>query len=512
MAVLALDVGSSELKAAVYGRSGTCIGIRSIEYPHVTTPSGNTELDPEVLWASVKQAAATVVRECHKERIVAACISSHGESFVPLSKHNKPLRAFLLNVDSRATAEMEGFVRSFGASRLYELTGLPPHPMYTFPKIAWLRANEPQVFKKAAKFLCVEDYLLDRLGVGDWMGSSLAARTLGLDLKLAKWSPDLLGHVGISESALSRVASPGQCLGTAGAPAMAELGLPKETLWISGGHDQSCGALGGGALRQGTVVDGTGTFESISVPLSQPLTSGLTLRAHVPCGRHAIPNEFLALAYAPGGVVLRWFRDQFGQDMRERAAKLECNAYDLLLRGVPTEPTGIFVFPHFLGTGTPWLDSAARGAIIGITSSTSRKTLIRALLEGITFEVQWNFELLEAAGISVERIIAVGGGAKSSAWLQLKADIFGREVVLVRGEASSRGAAISAAVGSGIYKTHQEAVQEMVELGPSYCPRPAAQRRYRELFLEYKDLARRLYGFELPALPKMPIPSGAQHA
>jgi xylulokinase len=512
VAVLALDVGSSELKAAVHGEAGTCLAIRSVEYPHVASASGIPELDPDVLWASVQEAAVRVVRQCRKERVVAACISSHGESFVPLSKQNKALRPFLLNVDSRATAEMEGFVRSFGASRLYELTGLPPHPMYTLPKIAWLRSNEPQVFEKAAKFFCVEDYLLHRLGVGDWIGSSLAARTLGLDLKLAKWSPDLLEQVGISESMLSRVATAGQCLGTASAHAMSELGLPKETLWVSGGHDQSCGALGGGALHQGTIVDGTGTFESISVPLSEPLTSGLTLEANIPCGRHATSNEFLALAYAPGGVVLRWFRDQFGQNLQARATELGCNVYDLLLQGIPGEPTGVFVFPHFFGTGTPWLDSAARGAIIGLTSSTSRDTLIKALLEGISFEVQWNFELLAAAGISVERIFAVGGGAKSSAWLQLKADIFGREVVLVPGESSSRGAAISAAVGSGVYKTHQEAVQAMVKLGPSYFPRSAVQHRYRELFHEYKELARRLYGFELPTLTKVLIPSGAQHA
>ena len=511
MAVLALDVGSSEIKAAIYGEAGACLAKKSIEYPHVASPSGSPELEPEVLWTAVKQATDAVLLQVRKEPVIAASISSHGESFVPLDKNDQPLRPFLLNVDSRATNEIEGFVRSFGAPRLYELTGLPPHPMYTLPKIAWLRANEPEVFGKAVKFLCVEDYLLHRLGVGAWMGSSLAARTLGLDLRAAKWSPDLLNHCGISEKALSQVVSAGQCLGTANRRVMAEMNLPKETLWVAGGHDQSCGALGGGALRPGTVVDGTGTFESISAPLREPLTSGLTLKANVPCGRHATSNEYLALAYAPGGVVLRWFRDQFGEDLRARAEELECSAYDLLLQGIPAEPTGIFVFPHFFGTGTPWLDASARGAIIGLTSLTTRNTLVRALLEGISFEVQWNFEVLDAAGISVERIFAVGGGAQSPAWLQLKADIFGREVVLVPGEASSRGAAICAAVGCGIYKTPLEAVQAMVNLGQSYFPRDAAQRRYRELFLEYKDLARRLYGFESPAFQNMPVPSGAQH-
>jgi len=505
VAFLALDIGSTELKAALYGQAGNPIAYHAIEYPHVSATDRDPGLDPEVLWKTVREAIASVVRRSRKERVRAAAISSHGESFVPINKAGEPLRSFLLNVDSRATAEMQWFVHKFGVAYLYKLTGLPPHPMYTLPKIAWLRANDPRLFGKAKKFLCVEDYLLHRAGVDACIGSSLAARTLAMDLKSEQWSPELLDSAGISEAALSRIVPAGQPLGTGSRKAMQALHLPKDTVWISGGHDQSCGALGGGALWEGNIVVGTGTFESLSVPLNQPLASDLMQKANIPCGRHAAPGGFLALAYAPGGILLRWFRDQFGQSLLAQAAKLKSNVYDLLLQTFPQEPTGLLAFPYFLGTGTPWLDSEARGAIVGLTSTTSRETMMKALLEGVTFEVRWNLELLESAGISIQRIFAVGGGAKSSAWLQLKADIFGREVVVVPGEASCRGAAICAAVGNGTYKSHFEAVRQMVKEGPSYYPRPDPESRYRELFSQYKEIARKLYGFEFPALHRVSL-------
>jgi xylulokinase len=112
----------------------------------------------------------------------------------------------------------------------------------------------------------------------------------------------------------------------------------------------------------------------------------------------------------------------------------------------------------------------------------------------------WNLEILATVGIRTERILAVGGGAKSEEWLQLKADIFNRPVVAVPGEASSRGAAICAAIGSGTYGNWDEAIASMVKPGKVFEPRPVAQRQYRELFEQYKEFAQRLYGFQFPPI------------
>jgi xylulokinase len=222
--------------------------------------------------------------------------------------------------------------------------------------------------------------------------------------------------------------------------------------------------------------------------------SEASLAANLPCERHAISGQFLTLAYGPGGVALKWLRDNCSGEQVARANASGKSAYEVMLADVRDEPTGLFFFPYLLGTGTPWLDSEARAAIWGLTSTTTHRELVKAALEGVCYEMRWNLDIFEANGIHVDRILAVGGGAKSALWLQLKADIYERPVVTVPGEASSRGAAICAGMGVNVYSNWNEAIQTLVKPGRVFEPHPLRQQQYRELFEQYKQLADRLYG------------------
>jgi xylulokinase len=321
----------------------------------------------------------------------------------------------------------------------------------------------------------------------------LASRTLGFDIQKSAWDSDLLQFTGISEQQLSRVESSGKAIGTASARIARELGLSTDVVWCTAGHDQACASIGAGALGAGTIADGTGTFECASIPLKKALVSPTSLEANLPCECHVIPDQFLTLAYVPGGIALKWLRDNF--------VHVQDNSYDTILAGLPIEPTGIFCFPYFLGTGTPWLDSQAKGAMYGLTSSTTRQSLVQAMLEGISYEMRWNLEVLHGMGIEIKEVFAAGGGAKSEAWLQLKSDIFGCPIVQVPGEASSRGAAICAAMAVGKFRNWDEAVSAMVKGGRIFEPRPSVQPRYQELFEQYKEIAHRLYSFKSPRRP-----------
>jgi xylulokinase len=500
--LLAIDVGTTELKASVYGDGGIQLATASAEYQPSQTSTGGLELDANRLWSTLENTTQSVTRKAGNAFIQAVAISSHGESFVPVALDGEPLGPFILNIDSRASQETAEFVQAIGRERLYEMTGLPPHPMYTLPKILWLRNHRPELFSASKKFLCIEDFILHRAGVGAYMSASLASRTMGLDLASGQWSKELLGCAGIDPELMAQILPSGKPLGTARPEIVERLNLSRDTLWVTGGHDQACGSLGGGGLWPDIAVDGTGTFESLSISLEKPLLSPMALNANLPCERHARPEHFLTLAYAPAGAVLKWFRDQCSRGAVAEARELNQNPYDLMLAHVPEDPTAIFVYPHLFGTGTPWLDANARGTIYGITSSTTYGMLAKAVLEGITYEILWNLEILEGMGIFVRRIYAVGGGAKSRTWLQLKADLFGREVVVVEGEASCVGAAICAGIGAGIYASWQEGVSDLVKQGIAYLPRPAMHERYRELFQEYKKVAQKLYGFQWPTCAK----------
>jgi xylulokinase len=228
----------------------------------------------------------------------------------------------------------------------------------------------------------------------------------------------------------------------------------------------------------------------------QPTLSCQTRECNFPCERHVVPDRFLTLAYAPGGVVLKWIRDQLSTSHTEFARKKNQNPYEIMLADLPDNPTRLMFFPYLLGTGTPWLNDTVQGAIWGISATTHYETIVKAALEGITYEICWNLDLLERAGITCERMHAVGGGAQSSVWLQLKADVFGREVVAVQGESSCVGAAICASIGLGLHQSWEEAAKDMITFGRTYHPRPTIHNQYREMLDRYKDLAARIYGFK----------------
>jgi xylulokinase len=487
---LALDVGTSELKINVFDSSGQSLGAGRSEVAAIHSEGCRAEMDPEALWQAVRDGIQRLGVEV-RSRVGAAAICCHGESFVALDRRGKPTRNIILNIDSRAAAEMAEFSCKFGPEALYRKTGLPSHPMYTVPKIAWMRRHEPDNVARSTRFLCLEDYILFRLGIDPAISKSLASRTLGFDIRRGVWDSELLQFAGIDEEQLSRVENSGTALGIASAKMAAELGLPLDVVWCTAGHDQACASIGTGALHAGAIADGTGTFECASVPLDEALVSETSLQANLPCEGHVLPDRFLTLAYVPGGIALKWLRDSF-----HRAPGY---GYDEMLAKLPLEPTGIFCFPYFLGTGTPWLDSEAKAAIYGLSSTTSEQSLAQAMLEGISYEMRWNLEILRSLGTPIEQVFAAGGGATSQAWLQLKSDIFGRPVVQVPGEASSRGAAMCAAIAVGEFTDWNEAAFAMVKCGRVFEPRPAVEQRYLELFEEYRQLAYRLYDHTWPS-------------
>jgi len=493
LSFLTLDMGSSELKAAIYDLEGSCLSSVATEVKGLQAEGERAELDPEAFWRVVCESIMGLSRPLSKP-VTAASISSQGESFVPLDRDGKAIGNIILNIDSRATAEMDEFASAFGTTGLYQRTGLPPHPMYSLPKIAWLKKNQPDVFGKAARFVCLEDYVLHRLGMEPAISSPLASRTLGLDIHTNNWADDLLGFAGVGAEHLSRVKPSGTAVGVAASRVAAQLGLPEGIVWCTGGHDQVCASIGAGAMEPGTLADGTGTFECISVPMNAPLLSEASLFANFPCERHAVAGQFLSLAYLPGGIALKWMRDKCNRDQAAQAKAIGQSAYELMMAEIPIAPTGLFFFPYLLGTGTPWLESDARATIWGLTSSTTNQQLVKAALEGVCYEMRWNLEIFKSLGTRVDRILAVGGGAKSEHWLQLKADIYQCPVVAVSGEASSKGAAICAGIGEGIYTNWDEGIAAMVIPGRVFEPCRATEQQYEELFGQYQQLAHRVYG------------------
>lgn len=250
-------------------------------------------------------------------------------------------------------------------------------------------------------------------------------------------------------------------------------------------------------------MNGTGTVECITAALAEPVINAKMLASGLCCYSHAAKDLYCTLVYNyTGGSLLKWYRDTLGDYAKREAGAAGGDPYDVMMAEAASVegPSKLLVLPHFTTTGTPHFDEKARGAILGLTLSTSRAELVKALIEGVTYEMRLNLDLLNEAGVPVNELRPLGGGAKSPVWMQMKADIFNRPCAELNvSEAGCLAMAMLGGVAAGEYADLAEAVRATVKTKRVYEPdranAAAYEERfalYREVYPTFKDLAHRM--------------------
>ncbi len=491
MSLIGLDIGTTGCKAIVFGVEGRILGEARREYGIDSPQPGWAEQDPEQVWRLAWDVLRQAVAEAGDDPPVALAISCQGESVMPVDEHGVALRPAILGMDTRTVAENEWLIRQFGADSLFERTGMPVHTINSLPKMLWLQRRGPEIWRTAHKFLLYEDFFLRRLGGKAVVSTCLASRTQMMDLQTGEWAGDLLSECNIDPDRLS-VPAPleGGVVGVMRRELAKELGIKREVLLVAGGHDQACAAFGSGVIEPGLAMVSTGTAEVVEVAMDSPALDNALRKGNISVYRHTAPGLFLAMTLNhSGGLLLRWYRDTFcGAEVAQAEASGQ-DAYDLILDGAPASPTPLMVLPHFSGSGTPWLDTESKGAVLGMTFGTDRATVAKAILEGLTFELRINLDLLRSAGVEIGTLHAVGGGARSPLWLQLKADICHIPLQTPKvTEAACLGAALLAGVGAGVYADAQTAVASAVAWQARVEPDAESAAAYEQRYALYRQL------------------------
>lgn len=432
MSYIGLDIGLTGCKACLFEEaSGRLLAGAYREYRMESPLPGRHELNPAVVWRNIKECLSGISQAAAGDPPAALSISSHGESAVPVGHDGKDLANAIAPFDQRIPDMGELWGNGLGMEEMARITGQPPHQMYTLPRMLWYRKHRPEVYGKAWKFLCFQEYALYRLGAEVPVTSySQAARTWAFDVHRKAWADEVLAPHGLRAELFAKAAPAATVVGEMDRRVAQEVGLPYGTKLVTGGHDQPCGALGAGVLFPGVAADSTGTVECITPAFEKPLTPEVVLRFNLCNEPHVVDGLYVTLAYnITGGSVLKWYRDRLGHCESEAMAARGLDYYAEKLKDLPPGPSGLLVLPHFSGSGTPWCWNDSRGAILGLDLETDEKRLLKGILEGLAFEMQYNLRIMEREGLSIGRFICVGGGAKSDAWLQIKADIFGRPVL-----------------------------------------------------------------------------------
>lgn len=482
MSILSIDLGSSRCKAALVNGCGEILALRTMGYTPQHPQPGHAELDPDVFFDVVTSLSREITAGA-SEAVEAVCLSAHGETFISVGGDGRALRPAILNSDMRATAEAAACEQRCGRERLFAITGHISHAMYPLPKLLWLRKHEPEIFAAAARFAGVTDYILQRLGLEPLLDYSHAARFMALDVNSRAWSDEILEGIGIPRHKLSTPVQAGTISGRLRGEAAAALGVSEGTPVVVGGHDQVVGALGMGVIGAGRAAGSLGSWECILVASDLPQLNSAALASSLNSYPHAVPGQYVTIAYFPAGIMLAWLHELlYGMtaDEDEHWHALEAQA--------PVDPSGLLITPHLIGSCNPEFDSAATAAISGLTLATTRAHLFKGVLEGIASELAVISDCLAPANASFDHINVSGGGTRSRLGIELRAAITEKQLHIMRSEESvCLGGAMLASVALGHYPDPAAAASAMVHEKECIGPDAALAERYRSQLARYRS-------------------------
>jgi xylulokinase len=505
VALMGVDVGTSGAKGLVISDEGAEIGLARSGYSVVFPEEGRAELNPVTVWSAVKDVmkALAVMARDRGDVVHGLALSVSGNEATPVDAAGEPLYPTVMGTDSRSADVADWWERRVGRSRTYEVTGIPVHPMHPLMRLLWLRDHEPDVYRRVDKMLCWEELFASWMGAAPVTDFSIASCTMAFDIRGRSWSAELLDKAGVEPRVFPRAVRPGTAVGEMSRALATELGLGRRPVIVSGGFDQPMAALGAGQTAPGDAGVTTGTWEALLVVAQEPQLTAQMLAAGYPFGCYVTDDLYYTAANNPGGgSVLQWLRDTLGDAGVSLAGRSGNNAFDVIVGQATGSPTNLLLLPHFAGSYHPWMNPWSKGALVGLTLGTTKADIIKAVLEGITYELRENIDRLETAGLTIGALVATGGGARSETWLQLKSDMTGKliKTVNVR-EPGCFAAACTAGVGAGIFSNVAEPIRDLVRIKRVFEPRPAHHDFYEAAAVRY----RRLYEQLAPLYSRKPL-------
>lgn len=486
---MGLDIGTTGCKAQVINEDGKRLGFAFREYGIDTDPHGKAEQDAESVWLAAAEVMKQAAAEAGAAGIGALSLSVQGDAIIPVDSDGTAVHPAILGMDYRSAPQSDRCATVLGDRHLFDITGMRPHPMNSLTKILLLREIAPRAYQSASRICTYADYILGKLGAPGVTDLTMASRTMAWDLEKGEWSSEILNAVDVNPNLFSLVVPSGTAVGTLHPAVAAATGMSQKVILATGGHDQPCAALGSGVVGPGRGIASTGTAEVFSCAFHSAEDRNALYNGYYPEYAYTLPGlRFTFALNHVGGILLKWYRDNFCDTEIRRAAEIGVSAYRLLDESMPSDPTRLFFLPHLNGSGTPWCDMDSRGALLGLTMDTNRGDIARAILESLTYELALNLETMEGAGLKVNEIVAVGGGASSPIWLQLKADILNRPVnVPENPEAGSLGAAILAGAAAGAWNP-SEAAPRLARIKKTIEPDPEQVKIYRGRLDIYRTL------------------------
>ncbi len=486
--LIGMDLGTSTCKVIAVDPDGTVVGVASRDYPMINLRPGWAEQSPDEWWRATGEAIAELTSKLPKkgEEVAGIGLSGQMHGLTPLDAGGEALRPAIMWNDQRAAAECDWITEQAGGlDELLRMTRNRMLPGFTGGKIIWLRSNEPDNYAEMVRMLNPKDYIRYRMtglyttDVSDASGTGL------FDVEHRTWSTELLDAIDVDPSLLPDVVESIEQTGTLAADACEAWGLPVDTPVFGGGGDAVIQTTAMGLIEEGSAGFTIGTAGIVAGGLSR-CPENPEGRVQVGAGNEPGRWHVMGCTLSAGGAF-QWLRDALAPLNDSQPVTFQ--RLVSLAKEVAPGADGLLFLPYLLGERSPHVAPDASASLLGLSQMHNVAHISRAVLEGVLMNMREILEVCVDAGLQTDQIIASGGATNEPLWLQLLADVLGREVVTVTGaaEGGAYGAALAAGVGAGVWADLQAALGQ-VAVERTFTPDPASQERYETLFAAHRQL------------------------
>ena len=485
--LLGLDIGTSIIKAVIFDLDGRELGIDTAKVAADSPHPGWQQQDMVAVWAGAGAAirGALAVSGVDPATVAVVGAAGQGDGLWMIDETGVPVGPAPLWNDGRAAEMISRWEQDGTLSALYKEGGTVLWPGAQAPLLAWLRVHEPERFAKAATIFCCKDWvrykLTDVLCTDETDGSIPFMR-----MATRAYDPTQMSLLGLTDlqEKLPPVRQSHEVIGSITKEAAAATGLYAGTPVVTGLLDVAASAIGVGAIQAGQSFSLIGTTALNAIVLDQPNVEPANIGATV-C--HGLPQQWIRVLAAMSGTPnLDWYVAQMGRAGNASHGLDLFAQLESTISALPVGSGGVIFHPYLSGERAPFLDASARAGFFGIGTETTNAHLARAVYEGIALSIRDCFERI---GGGVEQIRLAGGGANSETWRQMLADVTNCTMEIPTGtQFGALGAAITGAVGVGLFESHQSAVDRCVKVEKTYQPNPANVAKYNEIYQLYRAL------------------------
>ena len=479
--MMGVDLGTSSLKVIIIDTDGNIKAESSKAYKFNSPVNGYAEQDTGIWWSACCECIRHALSKLDAAPAAVKGVSFSGQmhGIVPLDKEKRVLRPAILHCDARSGGQVTKISSLFKEKNLRDSRFNPVYTGFLLTSLQWIRDNEPEIYKKIRYVFLPKDYLKMMLCGEICSDYSDASATLAFDIENVHWSAEIIDALDIPPEFFPECYASGFAAGKVTREAARVTGLAEGTIVVNGGGDQVMQAIGNGAIKAGDATVNIGSSGQVCFQSGKPVWNP-ALSTNTFCAYEK--GKWITMgAIMSAGLSLKWFNNLFPGDsyskLDEEAGK------------IPPGSGGVIFLPYLNGERTPHVNPDLSGMFLGLNINTTRIHLARAVMEGVVYALNQAIEVCGELGLRTGELIASGGGARSSLWLQMQADVFNIPLkTTVTEEQAGIGAAVVAGVGTGLFGSLAEACGKLIKYKEKiYTPNSANHRIYEEYYRLFKD-------------------------